>query len=150
MTDVSEAEWESVALETLARQEWLPLNGSAVAPGTENGRTSWDELALPDRLLARMRELNPDVLTEYLDQARAAILQPSSQDAIAENYRLHVCLVCGFRGISDVDSDGSGNGQRHGTSMRFGSIGIVKSTRLRGIPIPLSRSPSPSRTLARC
>ncbi len=106
MTDFSEAEWESVALETLARQEWLPLNGSAVAPGTENGRTSWDELALPDRLLARMRELNPDVPTEYLDQARAAILQPSSRDAIAENYRLHDCLVGGFRGISDVDSDG--------------------------------------------
>lgn len=29
MTDFSEAEWESVALETLAQQEWLPLNGSA-------------------------------------------------------------------------------------------------------------------------
>lgn len=29
MSDFSEAEWESVALETLAQQEWLPLNGSA-------------------------------------------------------------------------------------------------------------------------
>ncbi|WBP94041.1 type I restriction endonuclease subunit R [Mycolicibacterium neoaurum] len=106
MTDFSEAEWESVALETLAQQEWLPLNGAAIAPGTENGRASWDELVLPDRMLAKLRELNPHVPGEYLEQARAAILQPSSQDAIAENYRLHQYLVGGYRGISYVDSDG--------------------------------------------
>ncbi len=106
MSDFSEAEWESVALETLGQQEWLPLNGAAIAPGTENGRASWDELVLPDRMLAKMRELNPNVPGEYLEQARAAILQPSSQDAIAENYRLHQYLVGGYRGISYVDPDG--------------------------------------------
>lgn len=106
MTDFSEAAWESIALETLGQQEWLPLNGSAIAPGTQNGRTSWDELALPDRMLATMRGLNPAVPGEYLEQARAAILQPSSQDAIAENYRLHQYLVGGYRGISYVDPDG--------------------------------------------
>ncbi len=106
MSEFSEAEWESVALETLAQQEWLPLNSSVIAPGIENGRTSWDELVLPERLLTKMRELNPEVPGEYLEQARAAILQPSSQDAIAENYRLHQYLVSGYRGISYVDSDG--------------------------------------------
>lgn len=106
MTDFSEAEWESIAMETLAEQEWLKRSGTDIAPGTENGRTSWDELPLPDRMLAKLRELNPDVPGEYLEQARAAILQPSSQDAIAENYRLHQYLVGGYRGISYVDSDG--------------------------------------------
>lgn len=106
MTDFSEAAWESIAMETLAEQEWLKCNGTHIAPGTENGRASWDDLPLPDRMLAKLRELNPDVPGEYLEQARAAILQPSSQDAIAENYRLHRYLVGGYRGISYVDSDG--------------------------------------------
>ncbi len=106
MTAFSEAEWESIALETLAAQEWPTQHGSQIAPGTDNGRPSWDELVLPDRLLAKMRDLNPDVPVEYLDQARAAILQPSSQDAITENYRLHQYLVGGYRGISYIDNDG--------------------------------------------
>ncbi|WP_167103372.1 type I restriction endonuclease subunit R [Mycobacterium sp. DL592] len=106
MTDFGEDEWETIALEVLAEQEWLALNGSDIAPGTENGRTSWDELVLPDRMLARMRVLNPDVPVEYLEQARAAILQPSSQDAITENFRLHQYLVDGYRGISYIDADG--------------------------------------------
>lgn len=107
MTAFSEAEWESLALETLAAQEWLPLNGSDIAPGTELGRSSWDELVLPDRLLAAMRALNPEVPIEYLEQARAAILQPSSQDAITENFRLHQYLVDGYRGITYIDADGA-------------------------------------------
>jgi type I restriction enzyme R subunit len=106
VTAFSEAEWESIALETLAAQEWPALHGSQIAPGTDNGRASWDELVLPHRLLTRMRDLNPDVPFEYLDQARAAILQPSSQDAITENYRLHQYLVGGYRGISYIDNDG--------------------------------------------
>jgi type I restriction enzyme, R subunit len=106
VTAFSEAEWESIALETLAAQEWLAVHGSQIAPGTDNGRASWDELVLSDRLLTKMRDLNPDVPFEYLDQARAAILQPSSQDAITENYRLHQYLVGGYRGISYIDNDG--------------------------------------------
>jgi type I restriction enzyme R subunit len=106
MTGFSEADWEQIALETLAEQEWLPLNGTQIAPGTENGRESWDELGLPGRMLAKVRELNPHVPAEYLDQARAAIVQPASQDAIADNYRLHQILVHGYRGISYIDADG--------------------------------------------
>ncbi|OPX07977.1 type I restriction endonuclease subunit R [Mycobacterium sp. AT1] len=106
MTGFSEADWEQIALESLAEQEWLPLNGTQIAPGAENGRESWDELVLPGRMLATMRSLNPHVPAEYLDQARAAIVQPASQDAIAENYRLHQILVHGYRGVSYIDSGG--------------------------------------------
>jgi type I restriction enzyme, R subunit len=107
MTGFSEADWEQIALETLAEQEWLPLTGTQIAPGTEGGgRESWDDLVLPGPMLAKMRDLNPHVPVEYLDQARAAIVQPASQDAIAENYRLHQILVHGYRGISYIDSDG--------------------------------------------
>ncbi|WP_420845784.1 type I restriction endonuclease, partial [Mycobacterium timonense] len=82
------------------------LTGPQIAPGVEDGRRSWDDIVLPDRMLAKMRELNPHVPGEYLDQARAAIIQPQSQDAIAENYRIHKILVEGYRGISYIDADG--------------------------------------------
>lgn len=106
MTGFSEADWELVTLDTLGEHEWTVMTGAQIAPGTENGRESWADIVLPDRMLARMRELNPDVPGEYLDHARAAIIQPRSQEAIAENFRLHMYLVEGYRGISYIDPDG--------------------------------------------
>ena len=53
-----------------------------------------------------MRRLNPQVPGEYLEQAMAEIVAPRSQDAVAENFRLHQILVQGYRGISYTDSDG--------------------------------------------
>lgn len=106
MTGFSEADWELVALDTLGEHEWVTMTGTEIAPGTDGGRESWADIVLPERLLTKMRALNPGVPGEYLDQARAAILQPQSQDALAENYRLHQYLVGGYRGISYIDSDG--------------------------------------------
>ncbi|CAM2854885.1 type I restriction endonuclease subunit R [Skermania piniformis] len=103
---ISEAEWEQHALDALGEWAWQPATGSAIAPGASRGRTAWDELVLPERLLDRMRTLNPQVPPEYLEQARAAILAPQSQDPIAENFRLHQVLVDGYRGISYIDNDG--------------------------------------------
>jgi type I restriction enzyme, R subunit len=102
----SEAEWEDVALERLSDHGWDTLAGNQIAPGAEGGRTSWDDVVLRGRLLAAMRRLNPLVPGEYLEQALAEIVAPTSQDAIAENYRLHQILVHGYRGISYVDHDG--------------------------------------------
>jgi type I restriction enzyme R subunit len=103
---VSEAQWEAIALEALAEQGWEPLPGAATAPGAKRGRTSWADLVLPSRTLAKMRELNPQVPGDYLAQALAEIVEPTSQDAIAENYRLHEILTKGYRGISYTDADG--------------------------------------------
>jgi type I restriction enzyme R subunit len=103
---VTEAEWEEIALEALFTHGWETLSGSEILPGKENGRTSWADIVLPARLLAAMRKLNPLVPGEYLEQALTAILQPTSQDAVAENFRMHQFLVNGYRGISYVDSSG--------------------------------------------
>lgn len=106
MTGFSEADWEHLALDALGEREWQALTGTQIAPGADNGRDSWDDIVLPDRMLAKMRELNPHVPGEYLEQARASIVQPQSQDTITENYRLHQYLVDGYRGVSYIDSEG--------------------------------------------
>ena len=103
---VSEAAWENIALERLFEHGWETRHGNQVAPGGEGGRTSWDDVVLRGRMLAALRRLNPLVPAEYLEQALAEIVAPQSQDAIAENVRLHQILVHGYRGISYVDPDG--------------------------------------------
>jgi type I restriction enzyme R subunit len=103
---VTEAEWEELALGELFDHGWETAHGNQIAPGTDAGRTSWDDLVLRKRLIGAMRQLNPLVPGEYLEQAMAAIVAPTSQDAIAENYRVHQILVHGYRGISYVDADG--------------------------------------------
>jgi len=102
---MGEAEWELLVLETLAELAWLPLKGEQIAPGTGE-RATWDDLVIPPRLLAALQTFNPTVPTEYLKQAAAEILAPKSQDAIAENYRQHVNMVDGYRGITYIDADG--------------------------------------------
>lgn len=103
---VSEAEWEEQMLEELSFHGWLPRQGKDVAPGTDGGRESWDDIVLPGRALTALRRLNPTVPAEYLIQALAEIRAPKSQDPLAENFRLHEILVDGYRGITYVDSDG--------------------------------------------
>ncbi len=102
----SEAQWELFALEALADEEWRPVEGKAIAPGSGE-RESWDELVIPLRLLAKLRELNPTVPPDYLKQAAADIIRPTSGDAITENYRTHGFMVEGYRGISWIDTDGT-------------------------------------------
>ena len=102
---VSEDAWEHLALDTLGELFWKPEAGSEIAPGSGE-RESWAELLIPSRLRTKLRELNPFVPREYLDQALAAIVAPSSQDAIAENYRIHQMLTEGFRGITYIDDAG--------------------------------------------
>lgn len=106
MTGFSEAEWEQLALDTLAEPLlWRPAAGEAIAPGTDE-RDSWSELLIRPRLLAAMQQLNPAVPATYLQQALAEIVAPKSQDPIAENHRIHDILVGGYR-LSYLDADGT-------------------------------------------
>jgi len=102
---LSEDDWEQLALEVLGDLMWRPVAGADIAPGSGE-RESWDELVIPARLRAALRDLNPTVPREYLEQALAAILAPTSQDAITENHRLHTFLTEGYRGITYIDADG--------------------------------------------
>lgn len=115
----TEADWENIALSQLNEQGWSPLAGSQIAPGTEE-RDSWDELLIRPRLLSALRRLNPDVPGQYLQQALAEIVAPSSQDAITENHRIHQMMTDGYR-MTYLDADG----QEHTPTIRI--IGAEES-----------------------
>jgi len=103
---MSEDDWEHLALEALAELGWEPKAGSAIAPGTGE-RETWSDLVIPSRLLDALRRLNPTVPVDHLHQAMADILTPRSQDAITENLRVHDWLVGGYRGLTWTDRDGT-------------------------------------------
>jgi type I restriction enzyme R subunit len=105
LSGFSEDQWEHLAMDTLAELGWKPVAGKDIAPGTGE-RQSWDELVIPGRVLEAMQPLNPTVPAQYLKQALAEILAPTSQDAITENHRIHDILTKGYRGVSYVDADG--------------------------------------------
>lgn len=104
-TSFSEADWEALVLGQLGENSWVPVHGDDIAPGTGQ-RESWDELLIRSRLLAALRRLNPGVPEQYLQQACAEIVAPSSQDAITENHRMHKMFVDGYR-ITYLDADGT-------------------------------------------
>ncbi|WP_214401730.1 type I restriction endonuclease subunit R [Pseudonocardia lacus] len=102
---MSEADWETLALEELGELSWTPVSGSSIAPGSGE-RQSWDDLVLTPRLLDALRRLNPHVPGVYLQQAYADIIALRSTDPISENHRVHDWLVGGYRGVTYVDDSG--------------------------------------------
>ncbi|RBY81697.1 DEAD/DEAH box helicase [Geodermatophilus sp. TF02-6] len=102
----TEADWEAIALDQFAEHGWQHVEGKAIAPGTDNGRTSWSDLFCRGRLLAAVHRLNPQVPLEFREQAVADILAPQSADSLAENFQLHQIMVGGFRGLTYTDADG--------------------------------------------
>ena len=101
----SEAQWEQLAVEALAESGWIPLRGEEIAPGSGQ-RASWSDPVIGSRVAAALTRLNPEVPQTYLQQAQAEILRPRSNDALAENFRLHEAMTKGYTGVTYLDSDG--------------------------------------------
>lgn len=105
MASMDEAALELWAQEELAELEWEPIEGKTIAPGSDQ-RETWGDIVLRGHLDTALRNLNPQVPDRYLRQAAVEILTPQSQDAIAENFRLHQVLTEGYRGVTYVDDSG--------------------------------------------
>lgn len=106
MIHLTEDTWEQLAVETLGDLMWRPTHGARIVPGSGE-REAWDEIVIPSRLRSALRDLNPAVPREFVDQALDAILTPTSQDSVAENHRLHTYLTEGYRGLTYIDHDGT-------------------------------------------
>jgi len=105
-TDMSEAQWEALALEALGELAWQPVTGSAIAPGSGE-RESWSELILPGRLRDAVARLNPLLPAAAVDDAVGEVLGARSRDALAENRRLHALMTKGIRSIVYTDEHGA-------------------------------------------
>ena len=97
--------WEQLVIDRMGELDWQYTPGAEVAPGSGE-RESWQDIVLRGTLDQALKNLNPDVPWEYLQQAASEVLAPQSQDAISENHRLHQILRDGYRGITYVDHDG--------------------------------------------
>ena len=93
---LSEESLELIVQDHLAELEWQAGHGPDFAPGSGE-RDTWNDIVLRGRLHNAVRNLNPGVPEEYLDQAIGEVITPKSQSAIAENRRIHQILVEGYR-----------------------------------------------------
>lgn len=99
---INESEWEDAMLDWLADLGWQPGKGLDF----DADRASLDDPVLHGEFLQALRRLNPTVPDQYLQQAKADILQPASQDPLGENKSFHDHLVHGFRGLTYTDTSG--------------------------------------------
>ncbi|MGA4507258.1 type I restriction endonuclease subunit R [Propionibacteriaceae bacterium G1746] len=99
---INESQWEDSMLDWLGELGWLPGKGQDI----DQQRSSITDLVLHDDLTHAMRRLNPTVPDQYLLQAKADVLQPRSQDPVAENKVFHDYLTKGFRGLTYTDTAG--------------------------------------------
>ncbi len=104
--DMSESEWEAMAMETLAELAWEPKPGNAIAPGSGE-RQTWDELILMGRLREAIARINPHLPASAVGDAVSVVTSAQSRDAITENKRLHDFMVKGIRSVVYVDEHGA-------------------------------------------
>src|SRR5690606_120991 len=88
LRDLSEAEWEALAMDTLGELGWKPVEGKAIAPGSGE-RESWSELILPGRLRDAIARINPQLPPSAVEDALMEVTSARSRDALAENRRIH-------------------------------------------------------------
>ena len=105
MAFISESELETVLVEALAAQGFVPMEGSAAAP--DGGlRASWRDVVLAPVLLDRLRRLNPGLPETALSQAAVRLTdRVYAQDLIQENRRLHKLLIEGVPVSVMIDGD---------------------------------------------
>ena len=104
--DMSESDWEAMAMDTLAELAWMPKRGNEIAPGSGE-RQSWDELILVGRLRDAIARINPQLSASAIDDAVAVVTSAQSRDAMAENKRLHDFMVRGIRSVVYTDEHGA-------------------------------------------
>lgn len=106
MSGYSETDLEFDVLGTLGELGWEALEGKQIAIGSGE-RESWEELIIPGRLRNAIVKINPGLPSSAVDEVVDLVLSPQSQEAKAENHRIHEYLTSGIRGISYVDEYGA-------------------------------------------
>lgn len=87
---------ERPALEWLEAARWAIAEGRDIAPGSPGAeREGYEDVLLSDRVLAAVRELNPDLPVSAIEQVLATVRLTESPVAILDHQEFHRMLVAG-------------------------------------------------------
>lgn len=103
--DLSEAQWEALAMDTLGELAWVPVEGKKIAPGSGE-RQSWVDLSIPHRLRRAIERINPQLPVQAVSEAVGVVLTPQSLDTRAENWQVHKYLADGIHSVVYTDEHG--------------------------------------------
>jgi type I restriction enzyme R subunit len=93
---ISEGVVEQAALDWFRSLGYPTLSGAVLAPGgTAPERSSYDQVVLTGRLRQAALRKNPDLPADVVEQAVTRLLRAESQNALAENERVHQLLTGG-------------------------------------------------------
>ncbi len=93
---LTEADVEQIAIDLFEELGYTHLFGGDIAPEMPAAeRTSYGEVHLPERLLASLRDLNPNIPQDAIEEAAKKVIRASSPTAIGQNHAFHQLLVNG-------------------------------------------------------
>ncbi|MGW9636282.1 type I restriction endonuclease subunit R [Nocardiopsis alba] len=93
---MTEADWESYALEELGELAWRTAHGKEIAPGSGQRRV-WDDLILHEDLSEAVWRLNPGLTPSAVERALTIATTPASREPLPENRLAHGYLTSGIR-----------------------------------------------------
>lgn len=107
MTVLNESTVEFASLEYLRQLGYSTAFGPDIGQdGVSPERTSYGQVYLSDRLREAALRLNPQVSSSVVDEAIRRLFRPESQNALAENARVHKLLTEGVP-VEHRSDDGS-------------------------------------------
>jgi type I restriction enzyme R subunit len=96
VSSLNESTVEDASLEYLAQLGYQTAWGPSLAPGEPGQeRTSFEQVYLHARLRAAVRRINPGIDAALIDEAIKRLGRAESQNAVAENFRVHKLVTEG-------------------------------------------------------
>jgi type I restriction enzyme R subunit len=96
VSGLTEGVVEEACLDYFAAMGYATQSGPDIGPGgSAEERGDWNQVILLGRLRDAVVRINPNLPTGAVDAVVARVLRPESQNAIAENLRLHRLVVDG-------------------------------------------------------
>jgi type I restriction enzyme R subunit len=96
MSGITEGVVEEACLEFFRALGYQTLYGPEIGPGgVAQERSSWEDVALVDRLRDSVARINPGLPGPSVDAVVATVLRAESQNAMAENLRVHHLVTQG-------------------------------------------------------
>lgn len=96
MSGITEGVVEEACLEYFGALGYSTLHGPEIGPGgAAQERSSWEDVVLVERLRDAVARINTDLPAASVDAVVAKVLRAESQNAIAENLRVHQLVTEG-------------------------------------------------------